>query len=106
MKSLEDIACAIEESAGQNGFTTVRTWNGDSLQVQFTAHSGRPGPLLALSRDGFNRTVGVLGDKRFNPWPDDMESFAWGRFWRAVREWGRQRPMKAQEFGYGERSRR
>ncbi len=106
MISLEDIARAIEERSEQNGFTTTRSWEGDSLNLQFAARGGRPGPVLALSRDGFMRTVGVLGDKRFNPWPADMESFAWGRFWRAVREWGRARPMKAQEFSYGERSRR
>jgi hypothetical protein len=83
--SLEDLAKSISSKSIQNGFTATWSWSGDDLNVQFTAHSGRPGPLLTLSRDRRRQTIGLLEGKRFGPWPEDAETFAWGRFWRAVR---------------------
>jgi hypothetical protein len=98
--SPEDLARAISETSNQNGFTAQWEWAGDVLNLQFTRHNGRPGPQLTLSRNNLRQTIAELDGKKIGPLAADTQSFAWGRFWRAVRQSGRIPQPKHQEFGY------
>lgn len=100
MISLEDMARTIGEKSTQNGYTADWTWAGEALDIQFTRLDGRPGPRLSLSRNHLRQTVGKLDGKTFGPWPGDTESFAWGRFWRAVRLAGGANTPKRQDHSF------
>ncbi len=99
MISLEAWAQAISETANQNGFTARWEWAGEVVNVQFTRTDGSPGPQLTLRRNNLQHTVGELDGKNIGPWGNDPNSFAWGRFWRAVRQSGRVSAPKVAEFG-------